>query len=80
VSVNTVRLDKEYDRFWPHICLFISVEYWGYLFSGAFTGRPLDQCIRVIHDDIVDVWNFHDPDQARNPKLPKLVVMMVRDT
>ncbi|KAF9506070.1 hypothetical protein BS47DRAFT_1385712 [Hydnum rufescens UP504] len=41
-------------------------KYWGYMFSGMFTGIPLDECIAVIHDDIVNVWNFNDPNhQAR---------------
>ncbi|KAF9503951.1 hypothetical protein BS47DRAFT_1401903 [Hydnum rufescens UP504] len=36
-------------------------KYWGYMFSGMFTGIPLDECIGVIHDDIVNVWNVNDP-------------------
>jgi len=43
-----------------------SIEYWGYMFSGTFNGIPLDECVGVIHDDIVNVWNFNDPNhQAR---------------
>ncbi|KAF9518824.1 hypothetical protein BS47DRAFT_1388760 [Hydnum rufescens UP504] len=38
----------------------------GYMFSGMFTHIPLDECIGVIHDDTVNVWNFNDPNhQAR---------------
>ncbi|KAF9504844.1 hypothetical protein BS47DRAFT_1386146 [Hydnum rufescens UP504] len=36
-------------------------KYWGYMFSGTFTGIPLNEYIGVIHDDIVNVWNFNDP-------------------
>ena len=34
-------------------------EYWRGLASGAnFLGKDLRQCLEVIHDDIVDIWNF----------------------
>ncbi|KAF9512330.1 hypothetical protein BS47DRAFT_1394330 [Hydnum rufescens UP504] len=36
-------------------------KYWGYMFPGMFTSIPLDECIGVIHDDIVNVWNLNDP-------------------
>ncbi|KAF9503980.1 hypothetical protein BS47DRAFT_732986 [Hydnum rufescens UP504] len=36
-------------------------KYWGYMFSGTFNGIPLDECVGVIHDDIVNVSNFNDP-------------------
>jgi len=36
-------------------------KYWSYMFSGTFIGIPLREYIGVIHDDIVNVWNFNDP-------------------
>ncbi|KAF9516297.1 hypothetical protein BS47DRAFT_1340891, partial [Hydnum rufescens UP504] len=36
-------------------------KYWGYMFSGTLNGIPLDECVGVIHDDIVNIWNFNDP-------------------
>ena len=36
-----------------------AAEYWKGLASGAnFLGRDLRQCLAVIHDDIVEIWNF----------------------
>ncbi|KAL4074737.1 hypothetical protein V8B97DRAFT_1868358, partial [Scleroderma yunnanense] len=35
--------------------------YWNAIFSGTeFGGRSMQDCIRVIHDDIVKLWNFRD--------------------
>ena len=36
-----------------------AAEYWKGLASGAnFLGRDLRQCLAVIHNDIVEIWNF----------------------
>ncbi|KIM53245.1 hypothetical protein SCLCIDRAFT_32005 [Scleroderma citrinum Foug A] len=38
--------------------------YWQAIFTGAvFTGRPMQDCLRVIHDDIIKLWNFRDEDK-----------------
>ncbi|KAF5365800.1 hypothetical protein D9757_012661 [Collybiopsis confluens] len=38
-------------------------KYWKSLASSLyFSGRPLTQCLRRIHDDMIDIWNFNDPD------------------
>jgi hypothetical protein len=35
--------------------------YWsGLLASTDFTGQKLQQCLDIIHSDIVSVWNIHD--------------------
>ncbi|KAL4077780.1 hypothetical protein J3A83DRAFT_1663014 [Scleroderma citrinum] len=36
--------------------------YWKAVFSGAdFSGYTIQDCLYVIHTDIVKVWNFYDP-------------------
>ncbi|KAJ7289333.1 hypothetical protein C8J57DRAFT_1706206 [Mycena rebaudengoi] len=35
-------------------------KYWSGLFSQVFSGHTLQQCIDVIHEDIVEVWNIED--------------------
>lgn len=43
-----------------------AAEYWLNLGSSAFfQGRPLNQCVWRIHDDIIKVWNFNDPRKVR---------------
>jgi len=56
-------------------------KYWGYMFSGAFAGRPLRECIGVIHDDIINVWNFHDPDRQglKSPEFRTQILNMLAD-
>ncbi|KAJ8593183.1 hypothetical protein M405DRAFT_811438, partial [Rhizopogon salebrosus TDB-379] len=41
----------------------IDVKYWKALASctGVFKDRTVEDCLRVIHTDIVAVWNFNDP-------------------
>ncbi|KIO12197.1 hypothetical protein M404DRAFT_125529, partial [Pisolithus tinctorius Marx 270] len=40
-------------------------EYWSALGSSAnFPGHKMQDCLRVIHTDIVAVWNFYDPCQV----------------
>jgi hypothetical protein len=40
----------------------LPLEYWSGLASSAnFPGRSLLECLKVIHLDIVNVWNFEDP-------------------
>ncbi|KAG6331385.1 hypothetical protein ID866_7702 [Astraeus odoratus] len=42
--------------------------YWKAVFSGAdFPGRSIQDCLRVIHDDIVQVWDFRDSSEVRSP-------------
>ncbi|KAF9512781.1 hypothetical protein BS47DRAFT_1393937 [Hydnum rufescens UP504] len=48
----------------------------GLYVSGTFTGIRLDECIGVIHDDIVNVWNFNDPNHQARPAL--IVATIVR--
>ena len=47
-----------------HVLIF-SAEYWINLGQNvAFRGRKLIECIRRIHEDILKVWNFNDPDKV----------------
>ncbi|KIM56567.1 hypothetical protein SCLCIDRAFT_132374, partial [Scleroderma citrinum Foug A] len=40
--------------------------YWRALFSTPeFFGYTVEACLCVIHTDIVNVWNFHDPSNVR---------------
>ena len=42
-----------------------ATEYWLDLGqSVAFEGQTLIDCVRRIHDDILKVWNFHDPHEV----------------
>jgi len=56
-------------------------KYWGYMFSGMFTGIPLDECIGVIYDGIVNVWNFNDPNYQclKSPEFRGLMTHLVTD-
>ncbi|KAF9504150.1 hypothetical protein BS47DRAFT_1490257 [Hydnum rufescens UP504] len=56
-------------------------KYWGYMFSGTFTGIPLNEYIGVIHDDIVNVWNFNDPNHQclKSPEFRGLMTHLVTD-
>ncbi|KAG6330764.1 hypothetical protein ID866_8326 [Astraeus odoratus] len=46
--------------------VFSTEGYWKAVFSGAdFPGRTIKDCLRVIHDDVVQVWNFRDTSKVR---------------
>ncbi|KAI6019023.1 hypothetical protein BKA83DRAFT_4312134 [Pisolithus microcarpus] len=51
----------------PHLKVAGSItvgkqRYWRTLTSSPnFPGRTIQECLQVIHTDIVSVWNFHDP-------------------
>ncbi|KAI6042231.1 kinase-like domain-containing protein [Pisolithus marmoratus] len=53
--------------------------YWQALGSSAnFQGYRMRDCLRVIHIDIVSVWNFYDPCQyLNNEKFQNLIMNMV---
>ncbi|KIK56309.1 hypothetical protein GYMLUDRAFT_263785 [Collybiopsis luxurians FD-317 M1] len=39
-------------------------KYWSGLVTGLhFPGKNLNQCLKIIHDDLIAVWNFNDPDE-----------------
>jgi len=40
--------------------------YWQAIFTGrVFFGRSMQDCLQVIHSDIIGVWNFRDDDKVR---------------
>lgn len=44
----------------------MTIEYWSRLAKSAFlSDLTLRECVKVLHEDIVAVWNFDDPDEAR---------------
>jgi hypothetical protein len=49
-------------RRWNIISLMAALTgYWESLASSLpFWGRPLEDCLKVIHTDIVTIWNFND--------------------
>ncbi|KAH0826992.1 hypothetical protein J3R83DRAFT_4651 [Lanmaoa asiatica] len=50
----------------PVQLLRMAIEYWKMLLKSAvFRGHTLKECLQVIHKDIINVWNFNDPDQVR---------------
>ena len=41
--------------------------YWkGLASSVSFPGKTLEQCLEVIHGDIVAIWSFEDPHKVRS--------------
>ena len=35
--------------------------YWRSLWSNLdFADNPLKNCVNIIHDEIVEIWNLHD--------------------
>jgi len=47
------------------IILSTGPEYWLNLGnSTVFQGSTLNQCVWRIHDDILKVWNFNDPNKV----------------
>ncbi|KAG1808963.1 uncharacterized protein BJ212DRAFT_1579820 [Suillus subaureus] len=53
--------------------------YWNALASStAFKNHTIRECLHVLHDDIVAVWNFHDPHRyLYSPEFRTLMVNMV---
>jgi hypothetical protein len=48
--------------------LIFLAEYWIDLGQNvAFQGRKLIECLRRIYEDVLKVWNFHDPDKVSTP-------------
>jgi len=56
-------------------------QFWTYMFSGTLTRKPIEEWLRVIHDDIVNVWNFHDPNHQclKSSEFRTLMVHMLTD-
>ncbi|KAI6146383.1 hypothetical protein BKA82DRAFT_4514950 [Pisolithus tinctorius] len=54
-------------------------KYWSALGTSAnFPGHTIQDCFRVIHNDIVAVWNFYDPCQyLNNEKFREAMISMV---
>ncbi|KAI6046612.1 hypothetical protein EDC04DRAFT_2887878 [Pisolithus marmoratus] len=58
----------------PHLKIEGSIavgkqRYWKTLASSPnFPGYTIQDCLRVIHTDIVSVWNFHDPSKYLDSK------------
>ncbi|KAI6152671.1 hypothetical protein BKA82DRAFT_4013083 [Pisolithus tinctorius] len=51
-------------------------EYWSALGTSANSpGHTIQDCLRVIHNDIVAVWNFYDPCQYLNSEEFRKVMM-----
>ena len=45
--------------------LMFAIEYWRNLGKSAFfQGQTLERCIWRIHDDIVKIWGFNDPEKV----------------
>ncbi|KIK19424.1 hypothetical protein PISMIDRAFT_107596, partial [Pisolithus microcarpus 441] len=61
----------------PHLKIEGSIavgkqRYWKTLASSPnFPGYTIQECLRVIHADIVSVWNFHDPSGVSVDQLPR---------
>ena len=50
---------------------FIPSEYWRNLWSSpGFTGQTLDNCVNVIHIDIIEIWNLYDRDRVSSLDVP----------
>jgi hypothetical protein len=57
------------------------MKYWtGLASSTNFAGKTLETCLDVIHDDIIQVWNFEDPHMhLRCKELKALITNLVDD-
>ncbi|KAF5356472.1 hypothetical protein D9757_012476 [Collybiopsis confluens] len=50
-------------------------KYWRGLASSLhFPGKSLKQCLDRIHDDMIDVWNFNDPDKLLKSQDFKIIM------
>ena len=57
----------------------VAAEYWKGLASGAnFMGRDLRQCLGVIHDDIVEIWNFPSLPMVRRHGPSPILRLIIR--
>ena len=46
----------------------VPIGYWRNLWSSVdFTGHPLKDCLNVIHEDIVEIWNLNDKTRVSSP-------------
>jgi len=46
----------------------VPIGYWRNLWSSVdFTGHPLKDCLNVIHEDIVEIWNLNDRTRVSSP-------------
>ncbi|KAJ7239932.1 hypothetical protein C8J57DRAFT_1563295 [Mycena rebaudengoi] len=53
--------------FTPAVCLNLIPGYWTGLASNVkFLNKSLEQCLRTVHEDITDSWNFYDPKELLN--------------
>ena len=51
--------------------------YWRDLWSSRdFVDQSLKNCVNIIHDDIVEIWNLNDKDGVG---FPELLVVLVAD-
>jgi len=42
--------------------------YWRNLWSSLdFTGQTLENCVNVIHVDIIEIWNLYDKRRVSSP-------------
>ncbi len=55
----------------PILINFIPLEYWRNLRSSLdFTDQTLENCVNVIHIDIIEIWNLHDRRKVSSPHVP----------
>ena len=51
--------------------------YWRSLWSSLdFADQLLKNCVNIIHDDIVEIWNLNDKAGVR---FPQLLIVLVAD-
>ncbi|KAG1903029.1 uncharacterized protein F5891DRAFT_978078 [Suillus fuscotomentosus] len=57
----------------------LMIRYWKVLGScPLFKNRKMRDCLDVLHTDIVDVWNFRDPQKyLRSPDFKAMIINMV---
>ena len=49
--------------------------YWRDLWSSRdFVDQSLKNCVNIIHDDIVEIWNLNDKDGVGFPRLSVVLV------
>ena len=55
----------------------IVLGYWNNLWSSRdLVDQPLKNCVNIIHDDIVEIWNLND---KTGVGFPQLSVVLVAD-
>lgn len=45
-------------------CSFSNIGYWRILWSSDFANQILEDCVDVVHTDIVEVWSLDDRDKV----------------